>query len=177
MTFTRHADGHFVGNVALSEGTAGALYEAFAVAKLSDGSLIALRDAKVSFAVAEPGARLINIIADANSADAASFNVGVEVATAGRYQAEAVLYAQQGGARVPIAIAHTGAWLNRGESTMSLKFDNLDLAKRGIAGPFTLGHFVLKNQGTLSTVERRAEITVTTAPNVTTRLRGDRKLE
>ena len=177
VTFTRHADGHFVGNIALSEGTAGALYEAFAVAKLSDGSLIALRDAKVSFAVAEPVARLINIAANANNLDTASFSVDVEVATAGRYQAEAVLYAQQGSARVPVAIAHSGAWLNAGESTMSLKFDNLDLAKRGIAGPFTLGHFALKNQGTLSTVERRAEIAVTTAPNVTTRLRGDRKLE
>jgi Domain of unknown function (DUF4785) len=158
VTFTRHADGQFVGSITLTESTAGALYEAYAVAKLDDGSVIALRDAKVGFAVAEPTARLVSIAAARDRFDAARFNTRLEVATAGRYQVEAVLYAQKDGASVPIAIAHTGAWLNAGENVMSLQFDNLDLAKRGMDGPFTLGNFALKNQGNLATMERRMEV-------------------
>jgi Domain of unknown function (DUF4785) len=158
VTFTRNADGQFTGSIPLTESTTGALYEAYAVAKLSDGSVIALRDAKVGFAVAVPTARLMNIVAAKDRFDAARFNTRLDVATQGRYQVEAVLYAQKDGVRVPIAIAHTGAWLNAGENVIALQFDNLDLAKRGLEGPFTLGNFALKNQGNLTTMERRMEV-------------------
>ena len=158
VMFTRNADGQFIGSIPLVESTAGALYEAYAVAKLNDGSVIALRDAKVSFAVANPTARLINVAAAKERFDAVSFNTRLEIAAAGRYQVEAVLYAQKDGARVSIAIAHTGAWLNVGENVMALQFDHLDLAKRGVEGPFTLGNFALKNQGNLATMERRMEV-------------------
>jgi Domain of unknown function (DUF4785) len=157
VTFKRDADGQFTASVPLTESTTGALYEAYAVAKLSDGSVVALRDAKVGFAVAEPAARLISVAAR-NRFDAARFNTRLDIAAAGRYQVEAVLYALKDGARVPIAIAHTGAWLNAGENIMALQFDNLELAKRGIEGPFTLGNFALKNQGSLATMERRMEV-------------------
>jgi Domain of unknown function (DUF4785) len=158
IAFTRNADGQFVGSIPLTESAAGALYEAYAVAKLADGRVIALRDAKVGFAVAEPTARLINIVAAKDRFDAARFNTRLEIATQGRYQVEAVLYAQKDGVRVPIAIAHTGAWLNADENVITLQFDNLDLAKRSAEGPFTLGNFALKNQGSLTTMERRLEV-------------------
>jgi Domain of unknown function (DUF4785) len=158
VTFTRNEDGRFVGSIPLTETTVGALYEAYAIAKLSDGSVIALRDAKVSFAVAEPTARLISIAATRDRTNGAGFNARLDVATSGRYQIEAVLYAQHDGARVPIAIAHSGAWLNAGENVLALQFDNLDLAKRGVEGPFTLGNFALKNQGNLTTMERRLKV-------------------
>lgn len=158
VAFSRNAAGDFVGSIPLTESTAGALYEAYAVAKLADGSVIALRDAKVSFAVAEPTARLISIAATRDRFDSARFNARLDIATTGRYQVEAILYAQQNGARVPIAIAHTGAWLNAGENMLALQFDNLDLAKRGVAGPFTLGNFALRNQGNLATMERRMDV-------------------
>ncbi len=169
VTFTRSADGQFTASIPLTESTLGALYEAYAVAKLADGNVIALRDAKVSFAVANPTARLINIAAVKDRFDAAHFNTRLDIAAAGRYQVEAVLYALKDGVRAPIAIAHTGAWLNAGENLMSLQFDNLELAKRGIEGPFTLGNFALKNQGNLATVERRME--------VVTRAHVDRRLD
>jgi hypothetical protein len=169
VTFKRGTDGQFTAVIPLTESTSGALYEAYAVAKLNDGSVIALRDAKVSFAVAEPTARMVNIVAARDQFDAASFNTRLEVATSGRYQVEAVLYGQKGGASVPIAIAHTGAWLNAGENLMALNFDNLDLAKRGVEGPFTLGNFALKNQGNLATMERRVQ--------VATKAQMDRHLE
>jgi Domain of unknown function (DUF4785) len=169
LTFKRGADGQFIASIPLTDSTAGALYEAYAVAKLDDGSVIALRDAKVGFAVAAPTARLIHIVAARDRFDAASFNTRLDVAISGRYQVEAVLYGQKGGTSVPIAIAHTGAWLNAGENVMTLQFDNLDLAKRGVEGPFTLGNFALKNQGNLATMERRME--------VVTRTHVDRRLE
>ncbi len=158
VMFKRGAGGQFTASIPLSESTAGALYEAYAVAKLADGNVIALRDAKVGFAVANPTARLINIATDKDRFNAARFNTRLDIAAAGRYQVEAVLYAQKDGARVPIAIAHTGAWLNAGENVVALQFDNLDLAKRGIEEPFTLANFALKNQGDLTTMERRMEV-------------------
>lgn len=158
VTFARGADGQFTASIPLSEDTAGSLYEAFAVAKLDDGGVIALRDAKVGFAVAAPTARLGNIVAANNRFDAASFNTRLDVGASGRYQVEAVLYAHKNGVRVPIAIAHTGAWLNAGEQVVTLQFDQLELGKRGIERPFTLGNFALKNQGNLATMERRVEL-------------------
>jgi Domain of unknown function (DUF4785) len=158
VTFKRGADGQFTAVIPLTESTSGALYEAYAVAKLNDGSVIASRDAKVSFAVAEPTARLINIADGSDQFDAANFNTRLDVAASGRYQVEALLYGQKGGVSVPIAIAHTGAWLNAGENVVPLQFDNLDLAKRGVEGPFTLGNFALKNQGNLATMERRVQV-------------------
>ncbi len=169
VTFTQAADGLFTASIPLADGTHGSLYEAFVVAKLDDGSVLALRDAKVGFAVAAPTARLINIVAAKDRFDTANFNTRLDVATSGRYQVEAVLYGFKDSKRAPIAIAHTGAWLNAGENVVTLQFDNLDLAKRGVEGPFTLGSFALKNQGTLTTMERRME--------VVTQARVDRRLD
>ena len=163
VTFKRGADGQFTAVIPLSESTSGTLYEAYAVAKLDDGSVIALRDAKVGFAVAEPTARLINIVAAKDRFDAARFNIRLEVATPGRYQVEAVLYGLKDGGNAPIAIAHTGAWLSAGENVVTLQFDHLDLAKRGVKGPFTLGNFALKNQATLTILERRMEVAIRTS--------------
>jgi hypothetical protein len=158
VKFARDANGRFIARVPLSASAVGALYEAFAVAKLDDGSVVALRDAKTGFAVAEPTARLRIALASAGGQQTQTFNIALDVAVEGRYQAEAVLFGLQDGVRVPVAIAHTGAWLEAGEQTVALRFDNLDLAKRGISGPFAIGHFALKNQATFGTMERRLEV-------------------
>lgn len=154
VAFARVGADRFVGTAPLTAATSGALAEAFVVAKLDDGKVVALRDAKVGFAVADPVARMQSVRALANGS---SYAVNLEVAAEGRYQVEAVLYGTRGGERVAIATAHTGAWLPPGTQAVTLRFDDLDLTKRGIDGPFSLGHIALKNQGALQTLERRAE--------------------
>jgi hypothetical protein len=153
IAFTRVGQDRFVGAAPLTAASAGALAEAFVVAKLNDGKVIALRDAKVGFAVADPVARIETVRERANGH---RYAFSLDVAAEGRYQVEAVLYGAKAGERVPIAIAHTAAWLAPGTQLVTLRFDDLDLAKRGIDGPFSLGHIALKNQGALQTLERRA---------------------
>lgn len=157
VAFTRAGPDRFVGAAPLTASTSGALAEAFVVAKLDDGKVVALRDAKVGFAVADPVARISNVRELASINNVHRYAVNLDVAAEGRYQMEAVLYATKSGERVAIAAAHTGAWLQPGTQAVTLRFDDLDLAKRGIDGPFTLGHVALKNQGALQTLERRAE--------------------
>jgi Domain of unknown function (DUF4785) len=165
LSFTRNTDSSFVGSAPLSTSAAGTLFEAFVVATMRDGNVQILRDAKVGFAVADATVRSLGVTRGGAGAgagtDMQSFNVSLEVATAGRYSAEAVLYGLRDGKRQPIAMTQTGAWLETGNQNVNLRFDNLDLNARGITGPFTLGHMVLKNQGTLQVVERRAEVAIT----------------
>jgi hypothetical protein len=170
MTFTRNADGSFVGNAPLNASAAGELFEAFVMATLHDGSNTILRDAKVGFAVADATARSTGVARIAADDGALTYNVSLDVASAGRYSAEAVLYGMADGKRVPVAMAQTGAWLEPGDQNVSLRFENLDLAARGISGPYTLGQFVLKNQGTLQVVERRANVRLSNDGSL--RLRG-----
>jgi hypothetical protein len=154
VAFARVGQDRFVGTAPLTAASAGALAEAFVVAKLDDGKVIALRDAKVGFAVADPVARMRGV---RELTGASSYRVDLEIVAEGRYQVEAVLYGMKAGQRVPIAIAHAAAWLVPGNQAVTLRFDDLDLADRGIDGPFSPGHIALKNQGALQTLERRAE--------------------
>jgi hypothetical protein len=154
VLFTRAGPDRFLATAPLMAASAGALAEAFVVAKLDDGEVVALRDAKVGFAVADPVARIESV---RELASAGSYAVHLDIAAEGRYQVEAVLYGTKARERVPIAVAHTGVWLASGPRTVTLRFDALDLVARGIEGPLSLGHVALKNQGAMQTLERRAE--------------------
>jgi hypothetical protein len=158
MTFARQADGSFTATAPLTASTSGALFEAFAAATMNNSGNTILRDAKVGFAVGDATARSMRVTRGASASDVQSFDVAMDVSAPGRYSTEAVLYGVVNGKRAPIAMTQTGAWLDAGTHTMSLRFDNLQLDARNISGPFTLGHMVVKNQGSLQVIERRAEV-------------------
>ncbi len=161
ISFVRGQDGTFTGHTTVNESAVGELYEAFVTATLRDGSTVVLRDAKVGFAVGDATAKIVNVAragSTASTADRQDFHAVVSVSAAGRYQLEAVMFADRNGERIPVAVAQTGAWLESGRQAITLSFADLKLASRNIGGAFTLGNIVLKNQGTLAVMERRATI-------------------
>lgn len=116
-----------------------------------------LRDAKTAIAVAVPTARLSGAVDHERSRDGAvRLSVGVQAASASRYQLAGVLYGTAAdGSRKPAAYAQSAAWVEAGNSTLALQFDADALKTAGLAAPYELRDLRLSNQADLSTLERR----------------------
>lgn len=137
-----------------ASGTPG-LWELHVFATSSDGTV--QRDARTAFAVAVPRARTSGATRIATTREGVRVDVNVTVAGASRYDASAMLFATNAeGASVPAAMAHSAAWLEPGQRTLSLNVPMALLAERGLHAPFTLRSLTLTDQSQQAIVEQRA---------------------
>lgn len=156
----RQADGSWQADVVPDAAHAGGagLWEVHAFASGGDSRAPVLRDAKTAFAVAQPTARLSGEVSSALSTDRAglSLSIGVEAASASRYQLAGVLYGTAAdGSRHPVAYGQSAAWLDAGKGRLALSFDRAALADAKLSAPYELRDLRLSNQADLSLIERR----------------------
>ena len=160
IDFTPAKGGEYQATVQLpaDAGSGMALWEVhtFAVSNSKNGAIP--RDAKTSFSVSHPTARLSG---EAVSVQAKSGRVALtlplEVGAAGRYELRGVLYGTaKGGSMQPFAIAHSARWLEPGKGEgITLDFGDL-AAKSGLAAPYELRDLSLNDQARLGLLETRA---------------------
>ena len=133
------------------------LWEVHAFASGSADGVAVLRDAKTAIAVAVPTARLSGTVTpERTRGGGLSLSVGVEVASASRYQLAGVLYGTAAdGSRKPAAYAQSAAWIEAGADRLVLEFDAQALNGAGLKAPYELRDLRLGNQADLSTIERR----------------------
>ena len=110
------------------------------------------RDVKTAFATAYPTARLDGTV----EREGFRFDVGVQVASAGRYEVSAVLYGTTESGSVPVATSATAQWVSRGAGVIRLTFNDEHVAGSGASAPFSLRFITLKDQSRLSVLERIA---------------------
>lgn len=157
IKLVRNKQGDYRASVVLPEDADGGLMlwevHAFGVVQAKDGGVA--RDAKTSFSVSRPTARLGNQISLAKSR-AMALGVEVEVGSVGRYELRGTLYGtDSSGALMPFAIAHSARWLEPGKASITLDFGEL-AAKAGMTGPFELRDLQLNDQARLGQLEDRA---------------------
>lgn len=112
------------------------------------------RDARTAFSVAQPTARF----GGQYDFDAAKLQMAlpVEAASAGRYEARGLLYATApDGTLRPVSQAHSAAWFERGDGTLTLAFDRSHLPQ-GYGAPFEVRQLELLDQSRLAPLEKRA---------------------
>ena len=134
-----------------------ALWEVHAFAEGQNGKRRVLRDAKTAFAVAAPTARFTGAVdLTSTGRTGLEFQLGLEAASASRYQASAVLYGRaDDGTAKPIGYAQAAAWIERGNGVVALAFDNTTLAASKLAAPYELRDLRLVNQADMAVIERR----------------------
>lgn len=158
VTFTRAKEGSYTADVALPQDAAGglALWEVHAFAAAKHGNASVLRDAKTSFAVSAPTARLLGTASSEAKRDGISIAVAVDTASAGRYEVRGVLYGSaKDGAMRPLAVAHAARWLEPGASDVTLKF-GADVLHPALGAPYELRDLQLGDQARLGILETRA---------------------
>lgn len=158
ITFARQADGSYLASVRPDIAHAGdpGLWEVHAFA-VSNGKLAVPRDARTAFAVNVPVARFDGTVTRNDGADKheLALRVGVETAMASRYQASAVLYGTGADGQLhPAAIAQSAAWLERGKTSLDLRYDAASLAT-ALGAPWELRDLRLINQADMGVLERR----------------------
>lgn len=154
LAFEAQADGSWRARFAPGASATAGLWEIHAFAASADGEVA--RDAKLAFAAATPTARIAGGSVAAREGSPA-LAVDVEVASEGRYNVSAVLYAtDSGGSLVPASIAHAAAVLQPGRRSLPLRFATDTLASAGLGAPYEVRDLVLTNQADLGVIEKRA---------------------
>jgi hypothetical protein len=140
--------------VPASAATQPGLWELHAFASSSDGTV--QRDARTAFAVAVPRARTDGTPRVTTTRGGVTVDVELTVAAASRYDVSAVLYATDAaGASVPAAIAHSAAWLEPGQRTLSLAFPATLLSGSALGAPYALKSVTLTDHAQQAVVEQR----------------------
>ncbi len=159
VTFTPAADGAYVARVPLNaSGEAGyrGLWQVEAVVEGDANGQRVRRAVHTAFAVALPTARVTDV-ARQRQDGVRTVDVGVEVAVEGRYEVRAVVYGTNTEGQLrPLAAAHSAAWLEPGEGTLSLGFDAQALAREGFGAPFEVRDLRLIDQGRMSLLQEQA---------------------
>ena len=158
VVFARRKDGRYSADVALpaDAGDGLALWEAHTFAVAKHGGALVARDAKTSFAVSKPTARLGGAISTEAKRDGVTVTLPVEAASAGRFEVRGVLYGTaKDGSLLPFAIAHAARWLDPGQANITLKF-GADVMPSGLAAPYELRDLSLNDQARLGLLETRA---------------------
>ena len=161
FSFNRQADGSWLARVVPDAAHAGGfgLWEVHAFCQTSTSKVSVPRDARTAVAVSRATARLdgsIQKLAQSSRAGDMTLRIGVQAAAASRYQLAAVLYGTDSrGQRVPVAAAHSAAWLNAGTGNIDLAFDAASLSASGVDAPYELRDLRLINQADMSLLERR----------------------
>lgn len=112
-----------------------------------------IRDAKIAFAVAPATASMAGsaeMISDASAGQALALSFPVDVAVAGRYELQAVVFGHNAaGEEVPGVQVMTAKWLD-GNGEIMLEVPANQLLEAGIQAPYRIGHLTLKDQTRLS---------------------------
>ncbi|MDC8015066.1 DUF4785 family protein [Tahibacter soli] len=156
-------DGSLVASIVPDPAHAGgpALWEVHAFAQGADGNRRVMRDARTAFAVTAPTARFNGRVDASNGRAGVALKIGVETASASRYQASGVLYGRaDDGEAKPAAYAQSAAWIEAGAGTIVLTFDADALAAGKLTGPYELRDLRLVNQADMSVIERREKALV-----------------
>ncbi len=131
------------------------LWQVHASADGRIGGQAVLRAGRTAFACAVPSARFTGS-AQVDRAAGLGFRLGVDVASAGRYEARGVLYATAAdGTLRPAGIAHSAAWLEAGSGALDLTFDRALLAEGGLAAPYELRDLRLVDQVSMGLLHRQ----------------------
>ena len=118
------------------------------------GGQAVLRAGRTAFACAVASARFTGAVEV--GADGLGFRLGVDAASAGRYEARGVLYATaKGGTLRPTAVAHAAAWLEAGSGSLELAFDPQLLAGGELSAPFELRDLRLVDQVSMGLLHRQ----------------------
>lgn len=159
--FVRQADGSWLGRVRPNAVNAGGfgLWEIHAFGQASSGKFSVPRDARTALAVSRASARLdgsVSRLAQIGNDGGITLRIGVQPASASRYQLAGVLYGTNAsGHRVPMAAAHAANWLGAGKGFIDLTFDEASLNAANIGAPYELRDLRLINQADMSLLERR----------------------
>jgi len=132
------------------------LWQIHASTAAIDGQLAFQRDARTAIAVVVPTARLDGSLQrQANRREGGLvLGIGIEVATAGRYELRGVLLGTDAdGAEVPVGVAHAANWLEPGSRTLNLSFPADAVA--AVSAPWHLRDLRLSDQSAVAVIERR----------------------
>lgn len=134
------------------------LWEVHTFASGGTGRAPVQRDARTAFALSRPSARLDGTVAtDGAQRSGLSLAVGIEAASASRYQLAGVLYGTAAdGTRRPAAYAQSAGWLDAGNGRLTLSFDRSALDTAKLSAPYELRDLRLSDQADLALIERRA---------------------
>lgn len=161
FSFVRQPDGSWLGRVKPNAASAGGfgLWEIHAFGHASNGKFSVPRDARTALAVSRASARLdgsVSRLAQIGKDGGLTLRVGLQAASASRYQLAAVLYGTNAhGQQVPVAAAHSANWLDVGTGAIDLAFDSTSFSASGIGAPWELRDLRLINQADMSLLERR----------------------
>ncbi len=113
------------------------------------------RSARVALPVALPVARLTGEAnLQAGKLGELSVLLGVEAASAGRYEARGLLYGTVGGKLLPLAVAHSAKWIDGGKGEIDLSFNAALL--QGSSAPYEVRDLILNDQGYFATLHKQA---------------------
>lgn len=113
------------------------------------------RSTRVALPVALPVARLNGTASlQAGKKGELSVLLGVEAASAGRYEARGLLYGTVDGKLVPLAVAHSAKWVEAGQGQIDLSFHPALL--QGSSAPYEVRDLTLNDQGYFATLHRQA---------------------
>lgn len=158
VAFQRAKDGGYRADVTLpaDAGNGLALWEVHTFAVAKAGGVAVPRDAKTSFAVSQPTARLAGSASTTQKAGGVTVALPVQAASAGRFELRGVLYGTaKDGSMQPFAVAHAARWLEPGTSDIALKFGS-DVMHAGLGAPFELRDLSLNDQARMGLLETRA---------------------
>jgi len=113
----------------------------------------ALRSARFAVPVALPTAQLTRSADLAGAGNALTVRLGVEAASAGRYEVRGVLYGTVKGSLQPLGVGNAAQWMEPGQASIDLPFDATLLAAS--TGPYELRDLQLLDQGRLAVLQRQ----------------------
>ncbi len=158
LSFRRAATGDYRATLILDaqEPVAEGLWELQAAVEGRRGDLIVRRAGRTAFQASLPTARLEGTAEVLRPDGALTVKMGVETATAGRYEVRGVLYGTDAsGTLKPFAIGHSAAWLPTGRGDLTLSFGKELLAGSGLAAPFEIRDLRLMDQGRMGLLQRQ----------------------
>ncbi len=160
LVFEAQADGQIVGVLPKLDGMTGpapGLFEAHVFLDTAEGSKRLLRDARTAFDAGTATARLNGEVGELALDAGLAFDLGVEAGTAGRFEVRGVLFGTLADGRlVPVAAAHSAAWLEPGSGQIRVTVDDATLADSPAAAPYEFRHVELIDQSRMQTLWRQA---------------------
>lgn len=136
----------------LPENSRGQLFELHVASQSKTGNRQILRNGKIAFAVATPTARMTIEQASLQGA-----KVNLDVASEGRYAVSGIVYGQDKfGEAQPLMHSSSAYYLEPGQQTIELQFDQSIIQGSGLTPPFTLRSAKLMDQSRISTVQHQA---------------------
>lgn len=133
------------------------LWEVHVRAEGRQGDAHVVRTARTAFACSLPTAVLGGDAAVTSGRDGVAVALGVDVATAGRYDVSGVLYGTDAKGQLrPLALAHAANWLEPGRASLTLTFDAARVEAARLTAPFELRDLRLVDQGRMGVLHRQS---------------------